>query len=151
MYNDTIPLNSGYSLEEFLVTRFDFWYASKIQWFKSIFIFSVRKEFPIHVKIFIYFFKRSKLKYNNCTSFLQKFEETAHYKLLKEIFTQIFSTPNLHPKSKPFFDHVFNFSIVDNRIWFRNYQVKSLDSLIFLRISRRNSMVFSYCDGTITI
>ena len=51
------------------------------------------------------------------------FDSNPQNKLLKELFTQIFSTPNLHPKSKPFFDHVFNFSIVDNRIWFRNYQV----------------------------
>eukprot|EP00795_Rhopilema_esculentum_P004405 gene4405-20631_t len=56
-------------------------------------------------------------------SFEKAFEETSHNKLLKEMLTQIFGTPNLHPKSKPFFDHVFNFSIVDNRIWFRHYQI----------------------------
>lgn len=36
---------------------------------------------------------------------------------------QIFGTPNNHPKSQPFIDHVFNFSYVDNRIWFRNYEI----------------------------
>lgn len=36
---------------------------------------------------------------------------------------QTFSTPRYHPKSQPFVDHVFTFTIADNRIWFRNYQV----------------------------
>lgn len=36
---------------------------------------------------------------------------------------QVFSTPYYHPKSKPFVDHTFYFGFMDNRIWFRNYQV----------------------------
>lgn len=36
---------------------------------------------------------------------------------------QVYCTPKDHRKSKPFFDHVFAFSVVDNHIWFRNYQV----------------------------
>ena len=36
---------------------------------------------------------------------------------------QTFSTPNHHPRSKPFVDHVVTFSIADNRIWFRNFQI----------------------------
>ena len=36
---------------------------------------------------------------------------------------QTFGTPNNHPKSQPFVDHVFTFGIADNRIWFRNYQI----------------------------
>ena len=31
--------------------------------------------------------------------------------------------PRGHPKSKPFVDHVFQFSYCDRRIWFRNYQL----------------------------
>lgn len=38
---------------------------------------------------------------------------------------QIFSTPCSHPKSKPFVDHILSFSIEDNRIWFRNFQVNT--------------------------
>ena len=38
-------------------------------------------------------------------------------------YMQVFSTPNYHPKSKPFIDHVIHFGLVDNHIWFRNYQV----------------------------
>eukprot|EP00118_Oscarella_pearsei_P006623 m.30205 g.30205 ORF g.30205 m.30205 type:complete len:278 (+) comp31317_c0_seq4:30-863(+) len=64
-------------------------------------------------------------------SFDKKFEESSHFALLKELITQIFSTPCYHPKSKPFIDHVFNFSIADNRIWFRNYQiVEETESLV---------------------
>ncbi|XP_070562866.1 ribosome biogenesis protein BRX1 homolog [Ptychodera flava] len=56
-------------------------------------------------------------------SFDSSFDEAAHYSLLKELFVQIFSTPQYHPKSQPFVDRVYNFSIGDNRIWFRNYQI----------------------------
>ena len=34
-----------------------------------------------------------------------------------------YGSPNQHPKSQPFFDHVFTFSVVDGKIWFRNYQI----------------------------
>lgn len=56
-------------------------------------------------------------------SFDPKFDEEPHWKLLKEMFTQIFGTPKSHPKSQPFVDHVLTFSIVDHRVWFRNYQI----------------------------
>jgi len=39
---------------------------------------------------------------------------------------QIMGTPKGHPKSKPFIDHVFNFSIADNKLWFRNYQITTI-------------------------
>jgi len=51
------------------------------------------------------------------------FEEHPHWKLIKEMFTQIFGTPNSHPNSKPFVDHIICFYILDNHIWFRNYQI----------------------------
>jgi len=39
------------------------------------------------------------------------------------LHTKIFQTPRLHRKSKPFHDHVMSFSIHDNKVWFRHYQV----------------------------
>jgi len=39
------------------------------------------------------------------------------------LWFQTFSTPNHHPRSKPFIDHVVTFSIADHRIWFRNFQI----------------------------
>lgn len=60
-------------------------------------------------------------------SFDKQFDETLHYSILKEMFIQIFSTPYYHPKSKPFVDHILSFSIEDNRIWFRNFQIVEED------------------------
>jgi len=56
-------------------------------------------------------------------SFDQSFTAEPHLKLVKELFVQIFGVPNHHPKSQPFFDHVYTFSVVDGKIWFRNYQI----------------------------
>ncbi|XP_074648462.1 ribosome biogenesis protein BRX1 homolog [Tubulanus polymorphus] len=63
-------------------------------------------------------------------SFDNSFNELPQWKLLKQLFTQIFGTPNHHPKSQPFVDHVFSFSVVDNRIWFRNYQILEEDGAL---------------------
>eukprot|EP01027_Heterolobosea_sp_BB2_P005047 GEZU01007760.1.p1 GENE.GEZU01007760.1~~GEZU01007760.1.p1 ORF type:complete len:425 (-),score=149.82 GEZU01007760.1:146-1387(-) len=51
------------------------------------------------------------------------FDKEPHFKLIKELFTQMWGTPKGYPKSKPFIDHLFAFYLVDNHIWFRNYQV----------------------------
>lgn len=51
------------------------------------------------------------------------FERAPHLQLIREVLSQIFATPPLAPKRKPFFDHVLNFSVVDDRVWIRNYQV----------------------------
>ncbi|RVE65889.1 hypothetical protein OJAV_G00121380 [Oryzias javanicus] len=61
-------------------------------------------------------------------SFDPTFDKEPHYALLKELFIQTFSTPRYHPKSQPFVDHVFTFTIADNRIWFRNYQIIEEDA-----------------------
>lgn len=63
-------------------------------------------------------------------SFDTNFEKDPHYKLLKELFTQIFGVPKHHPKSQPFFDHVYTFTVLDNRIWFRNFQILSEDGAV---------------------
>ncbi|XP_075444010.1 ribosome biogenesis protein BRX1 homolog [Ascaphus truei] len=63
-------------------------------------------------------------------SFDPAFDRDPHHTLLKELFTQIFGTPRYHPKSQPFVDHVFSFSITDNRIWFRNYQIMEEDAAL---------------------
>lgn len=57
-------------------------------------------------------------------SFDKNFDSEPHLALLKEVFIQVLGTPRNHPKSQPFFDHVFNFKLLDNRIWFRNYQIE---------------------------
>lgn len=39
--------------------------------------------------------------------------------------SQTFAVPKTARRAKPFIDHVINFSIVDGKIWFRNYQVRA--------------------------
>lgn len=56
-------------------------------------------------------------------TFSATFDRAPHLQLLKELLLQIFATPLEHRKAKPFFDHVFAFSVLDNHIWFRNYQI----------------------------
>jgi len=56
-------------------------------------------------------------------AFNDDFDSEPHWKLIKELLTQVMGTPYHHPKSQPFIDHVLNFSIVDNKIWVRNYQI----------------------------
>jgi ribosome biogenesis protein BRX1 len=57
-------------------------------------------------------------------SFDKNFDSSPHYQLLREMFTQVYGVPKGSRRSKPFIDHVLSFSIVDNKIWFRNYQVR---------------------------
>lgn len=63
-------------------------------------------------------------------SFDPTFDEKPHYTILKELLIQIFGVPNHHPKSQPFFDHVYTFAVLDNRIWFRNFQILSEDGAL---------------------
>jgi ribosome biogenesis protein BRX1 len=46
-----------------------------------------------------------------------------HLRIIRELFGIAFGTPNGHPKSQPFHDHVMHFSYVDNKIWYRHYQI----------------------------
>jgi ribosome biogenesis protein BRX1 len=61
-------------------------------------------------------------------SFDANFEDEArpHLQVVKESLIQVFGTPRGHPKSKPFFDHVMGFYVVDGKIWFRHYQINDL-------------------------
>lgn len=61
-------------------------------------------------------------------SFDPVFDRDPYLTVLKELFIQIFGTPRYHPRSQPFVDHVFTFSVADNRIWFRNYQIIEEDA-----------------------
>ncbi|KAJ1679038.1 Ribosome biogenesis protein brx1 [Spiromyces aspiralis] len=56
-------------------------------------------------------------------SFDANFDEKAHLRLLKEMFTQTFGVSRGARRSKPFFDHVLSFTVADNRIWIRNFQI----------------------------
>lgn len=48
-------------------------------------------------------------------------ECSLHWSLIRSL--QIFAVPKTARRAKPFVDHVVSFSIADNRVWFRNYQI----------------------------
>jgi ribosome biogenesis protein BRX1 len=56
-------------------------------------------------------------------SFDKSFDVFPHLKVAKELLVSTFNTPNNHPKSKPFYDHIISFFNVNNTIFFRNYQI----------------------------
>lgn len=60
-------------------------------------------------------------------SFDKAFDETEWGRMTKELFTHIFGVPLLARRAKPFIDHVLSFSILDNKIWFRNFQILEKD------------------------
>ncbi|KAI0256874.1 ribosome biogenesis protein BRX1 [Lactifluus subvellereus] len=62
-------------------------------------------------------------------SFDAAFEETEWGRLTKELFTHIFGVPPQARRAKPFIDHILTFSIVDSKIWFRNFQIVEKDPL----------------------
>ena len=45
-----------------------------------------------------------------------------HWRLVRALLAATFGTPLGHPKSKPFFDHVLSFALVDGRVWVRHYR-----------------------------
>ncbi|KAI0820204.1 Brix-domain-containing protein [Trametes gibbosa] len=62
-------------------------------------------------------------------SFSKELDETEWGKLTKEVFTHIFGVPPQARKAKPFIDHILTFSILDDKIWFRNFQIVEKDPL----------------------
>lgn len=60
-------------------------------------------------------------------SFDQEFSKQPHLAVIKELLTQVFGVPNHHPKSQPFVDRVISFTHLDNRIWYRHFQILSED------------------------
>ncbi|THH06503.1 hypothetical protein EW145_g4049 [Phellinidium pouzarii] len=61
--------------------------------------------------------------------FDKSFDETEWGRLTKEVFTHIFGVPPGARRSKPFIDHILTFSLLDNKIWFRNFQILEKDPL----------------------
>ncbi|CAD6188645.1 unnamed protein product [Caenorhabditis auriculariae] len=57
-------------------------------------------------------------------AFDDAFDAKPHLALIKTMLIQTLGTPNHHPRSQPFVDHVFNFSVGEgDKIWFRNFQI----------------------------
>jgi ribosome biogenesis protein BRX1 len=62
-------------------------------------------------------------------SFDKAFDDTEWGRLTKEVFTHMFGVPSTSRRAKPFIDHVLTFSIVDSKLWFRNFQIMEKDPL----------------------
>ncbi|EKM82480.1 hypothetical protein AGABI1DRAFT_111094 [Agaricus bisporus var. burnettii JB137-S8] len=62
-------------------------------------------------------------------SFDSAFDDTEWGRLVKELFTHIFGVPATARKAKPFVDHILTFSLLDSKIWFRNFQIIEKDPL----------------------
>ena len=56
-------------------------------------------------------------------SFDGGFHKQPHLRVLKQLLADVFSPPKGHPKSKPFFDHVLSFSLLEGRVIVRHYQL----------------------------
>lgn len=70
-------------------------------------------------------------------SFDSSFQSSPHLALLKHMFTQTLSVPLYHPKSMPFFDHVFSITHSNNHIFFRNFEVVEQDQASMVEIGPR--------------
>ncbi|KAG0142775.1 hypothetical protein CROQUDRAFT_662099 [Cronartium quercuum f. sp. fusiforme G11] len=55
--------------------------------------------------------------------FGQEFDSEPCWRVCKEVLTNIFAVPKTTRRAKPFVDHVISFSVIDGKIWFRNYQI----------------------------
>ncbi|KAJ9563255.1 hypothetical protein OSB04_008415 [Centaurea solstitialis] len=57
------------------------------------------------------------------SSYYQKLHGNINFFWCHLFLNRYLELPKEHRKSKPYHDHVFVFSIVDDHIWFRNYQI----------------------------
>ncbi|MCJ1374556.1 Ribosome biogenesis protein brx1 [Loxospora ochrophaea] len=60
-------------------------------------------------------------------SFSHAFTTTPHLSLIKELLTHTFAVPPAARKSKPFIDHVLGFTLADDKIWIRVYQINETE------------------------
>lgn len=61
-------------------------------------------------------------------SFDASFDGQAHTKVIKEMLTHVFGVPQSSRKVKPFVDHVMGFTVVDEKIWIRCYQISETEA-----------------------
>ncbi|KAI7280775.1 ribosome biogenesis protein-like protein Brx1 [Hortaea werneckii] len=61
-------------------------------------------------------------------SFDAGFEKQAHTRVIKEVLTQQFGVPQTSRKVKPFVDHVMGFTLADNKVWIRCYQIAETET-----------------------
>ena len=62
-------------------------------------------------------------------SFSSEFASAPHLLLIQELLTHTFGVPKGARKSKPFIDHVLSFTLADNKIWIRCFQISETAAL----------------------
>jgi len=50
-------------------------------------------------------------------------DQDPHWAVVRELFTHIFSVPRGARRSKPFVDRIMSFSVLDGKVWIRNFQI----------------------------
>ncbi|KAH7097369.1 ribosome biogenesis protein BRX1 [Auriculariales sp. MPI-PUGE-AT-0066] len=63
-------------------------------------------------------------------SFAKEFDGEPWGRVCKEVFTHIFGVPPQARRAKPFIDHLMSFSILDGKIWVRNFQIVEKDPAV---------------------
>jgi ribosome biogenesis protein BRX1 len=63
-------------------------------------------------------------------SFDAAFDKQPHLKVIRELFLHTFGVPQGARKSKPFIDRVMSFSVLDGKIWVRNYQINEEEASV---------------------
>lgn len=61
-------------------------------------------------------------------SFDARFDTQPHLKLVRELLTHVFAVPRGARKTKPFVDHVMSFTIADDKVWIRCYQIAETEA-----------------------
>ncbi|KAH3666369.1 hypothetical protein OGAPHI_003548 [Ogataea philodendri] len=61
-------------------------------------------------------------------SFDKTFDDAPHLKLIKEMMVHQFGVPPGARKSKPFIDRLMTFSVLEGKIWVRNYQISEVEA-----------------------
>jgi ribosome biogenesis protein BRX1 len=60
-------------------------------------------------------------------SFDAAFDAAPHLLVIKELLSHIFGVPPGSRKTKPFIDHVMGFTLADNKIWIRCFQINETE------------------------
>jgi ribosome biogenesis protein BRX1 len=53
-----------------------------------------------------------------------------HWQIVKQLLTNTFAVPRTSRRVKPFIDHVTSFSLLDGKVWLRNYQITTTEGLV---------------------
>jgi hypothetical protein len=64
--------------------------------------------------------------------------------------TQIFGVPTQARRAKPFIDHILTFSLLDTKIWFRNFQVRHERVFFYYYWKLTSQLIFFFGWVTVT-